>query len=138
MHSIFVFAIMKKIVASFTVLVYFAFTCGVMVTCHYCMDRFDSFRLYQPANDWCSTCGMHTNGKGCCQDQVKIVKIQDVHQTASVALSIQKLQPVITALSEFLSAELINTNASLNSTDHSPPLVLSRQDVYIQNRVFRI
>jgi hypothetical protein len=129
---------MKKIIASFTILVYLAFACGVMVTYHYCMDRYDSFRLYQAPRDWCSKCGMHTNGKGCCHDQVKIVKIQDDHQTSSVALSIDKLQPVIASLSQFLFANIINKDVSLNRTDHSPPLVLSQQDVYIQNRVFRI
>src|SRR5215813_5596299 len=129
---------MKKIIASFTILVYFAFSCGVMVTYHYCMDRYDSFRLYQPASDWCAKCGMHTNGKGCCHDQVKVLKIQDDHQTSSATLSIDKLQPSAATLSDFLFAEVINKDASLNRTDHSPPLVLSRQDVYIQNRVFKI
>src|SRR5204863_547553 len=129
---------MKKIVASFTVLVYFAFTCGVMVTYHYCMDRYDSFRLYKPASDWCSTCGMHTKGTGCCHDQVKIVKIHDDHQTSSVLLSVDKLQPLITTPSEFLSAVLLNDDVTLNKTDHSPPLFLSDRDVYIQNCVFRI
>jgi hypothetical protein len=81
---------------------------------------------------------MHTHGKGCCHDQVKIVKIQDDHQTSSVALSIEKLQPVAATLSEFLFAEIIHKDISLNRTDHSPPLVLSQQDVYIQNRVIRI
>jgi len=129
---------MKKIIASFTIVVYLAFACGVMITYHYCMDRYDSFRLYQPVSDWCSKCGMHTNGKGCCHDQVRIVKIQDDHQTSSVGFSIDKLQPVVTSLSQFLIAEVINNDVSLNRTDHSPPLILSRQDVYIQNRVFRI
>src|SRR5215467_7775808 len=104
MRVIFVNAMMKKIIASFTIAVYFAFACGVMITYHYCMDRYDSFRLYQPASDWCSTCGMHTHGKGCCHDQVKIVKIQDDHQTSSVTLSIAKLPPVMGMVSELLSA----------------------------------
>ena len=129
---------MKKTIASFTILVYFAFTCGVMVTYHYCMDRFDSVRLYKPSSDWCSSCGMHTKGKGCCHDQVTIVKIHDDHQTSSVLSSIDKIQPPITTLPEFLSAALLNKDVSLNKTDHSPPLLLSEQDVYIQNGVFRI
>lgn len=129
---------MKKIVASFTILVYLAFTCGVMVTYHYCMDRLDSFRLYKPSSDWCSTCGMHTKGKGCCHDQVTIVKIQDDHQTSSVASSIERIQPVTAAPSEFLSSELFSENMALLKIDHSPPLLLSDQSVYLQNRVFRI
>jgi hypothetical protein len=80
---------------------------------------------------------MHTDGKGCCHDEVKIIKLQDDHQTSSISFSLENFQPVIINLSEFLSLDFFKQNLSLNKTDHSPPL-LSQQDVYLQNRVFRI
>jgi len=129
---------MKKLIASFTVIIYFAFACGVMVSYHYCMDRYDSFSLYKTAGDGCTTCGMHTNGKGCCHDEVKILKIQDDYQTSSVSFSVKDIQPAVSTTSEFLSTILRNNDAVLTKTDHSPPLLLSQQDVYLQNRVFRI
>jgi hypothetical protein len=128
---------MKKILASFTVFVYFAFACGVMVNYHYCMNSFDSFRLYKAASDWCGTCGMHAKKHGCCHDEVKIVKLQDDYKTSSTSFSLENLQPAITTPSEFLSAAILNDEIALNKTDHSPPLLL-KQDVYLQNRVFRI
>jgi len=81
---------------------------------------------------------MHTKSKGCCHDQVTIVKIHDDHQTSSGLSSIDKIQPPITTLPEFLSAALPSKDVFLDKTDHSPPLLLSEQDVYIQNGVFRI
>jgi hypothetical protein len=128
---------MKKIIASFTVIVYFAFACGVMVNYHYCMDSFDSFRLYKAASDKCRTCGMQTNGHGCCHDEVKIVKLQGDYQTSSASFAFENMQPAVTTASEFLVAGLLNEDITVNKTDHSPPL-LSEQDVYLQNRVFRI
>ena len=128
---------MKKLIASFTVIVYFTFACGVVVNYHYCMDRYDSFRLYQPASDWCPTCGMHTKDYGCCHDEVKIVRLQDDHQTSSFSFALESIQPVVITPSEFLSVSLLNDEIALNKTDHSPPL-LPQQDTYLQNCVFRI
>jgi len=126
---------MKKVIASFTILVYFTFACGVVVNYHYCMDRYDSFSLYKASSDWCPM--MHTKKPGCCHDEVKIFKLQDDYQTSSALFSFQNIQPLITIPSEFLSATLLNDDIALIKTDHSPPL-LPQQDVYLQNRVFRI
>jgi len=128
---------MKKLIASFTVIVYFAFACGVMVNYHICMDRYDSFRLYRAASDWCTKCGMHSKKHGCCHDEVKIVKLQDDYQTSSVSFAFENIQHAFTTPSEFLSFTLLNEEIALNKTDHSPPL-LPQQDTYLQNRVFRI
>jgi len=128
---------MKKLFASFTVVVYFAFACGVVVNFHYCMDRYDSYSLYKAKSDWCPKCHMHTGTRGCCHDEVKIVKLQDDHQTSSASFSFKNIQPAIIVPSEFLSVVLLNEGISLHKTDHSPPLV-AQPDIYIQNRVFRI
>ena len=128
---------MKKLIASFTVIVYFAFACGVMVNYHYCMDRFDSISFFKASGDWCPKCQMHTSGRGCCHDEVKIVKLQDDHQTSSASFEFKNVLPPVTTHSEFLFVTIFSEENSLNKTDHSPPL-LPQQDIYIQNRVFRI
>jgi hypothetical protein len=80
---------------------------------------------------------MHTGSRGCCHDEVKVIKLQDDHQTSSASFSFKNIQPAIIVPSEFLSVVLLNEDISLNKTDHSPPLQ-SQLDIYIQNRVFRI
>jgi len=128
---------MKKLIASFSVIVYFAFACGVLVNFHYCMDRYDSYSFYKAKSDWCPKCQMHTGTRGCCHDEVKIIKLQDDHQTSSFSFDVKDVQLSAVTLSEFLSIVTLRENADLAKTDHSPPL-LSEQDTYIQNRVFRI
>lgn len=129
---------MKKIIASFTVVVYFAFACGVIVNYHYCMDSYDSFRFYKASSDWCTRCGMHTKQHGCCHDEIKIVKLQDDYQTSSASFVFKCIQQAVVVPSDFFSIALFNEDIALHKTDHSPPLLLSEQDSYIQNSVFRI
>ena len=129
---------MKKIIASFSVIVYFAFACGVMVNYHYCMDRYDSFHLYKSSGDWCTRCGMHAKHQGCCHDEVKILKLQDDYQTSSVSFAFKNIQPAAIEPSEFLAVTLLHKEIALNKTDHSPPLLLQGQDICLQNCVFRI
>ena len=127
---------MKKIIASFTVIVYFAFACGVMVNYHYCMDRYTTIHLYQPASDVCAVCGMHTTKHGCCHDEVKIVKLQNDCLTSSFTFAFKNVCAATTP-SEFLVAVFFNEDLKLNKTDHSPPLT-ALQDTYLRNCVFRI
>jgi len=128
---------MKKLIASFAVVAYVAFACGVVVNFHYCMDRYDSYSLYKAKSDWCPKCHMHTGDRGCCHDEVKVVKLQDDHQTSQFSVDFKNIYPGITPTSEFLSAISIDQDIALHKTDHSPPL-LSQQDIYIQHCVFRI
>jgi len=130
-------AIMKRLIASFTVIVYLAFACGVLVNFHYCMDRYDSYSLYKAASDWCPKCNMHTGDRGCCHDEVKIVKLQDDHQTSQFSFDFKNIHPAIATAPGFLSAILLDREIAAHKIDHSPPL-LSQQDIYIQNSVFRI
>ena len=128
---------MKKLIASFTVIVYFAFACGVMVNYHYCMDRYTSFGLFSPTGDQCPVCGMQATKKGCCHDEVKIVKLQNNYQHSSFSFTLEKIRPAIITPSKFLATPFINRKNALNETDHTPPLC-SSQDTYLQNCIFRI
>jgi len=127
---------MKQILASFAVFIYFAFVTGVMVNSHFCMDRFDSFKLYKTATDRCDRCGMHTNDKGCCHDEITIIKLKDDHKTSSFSFELKNPEPIVTDLPEFIALEM-NNDRSVDHLNHSPPL-LSEQDVYLRNCVFRI
>jgi len=129
--------IMKKLIASFTVVIYFAFACGVLVNFHYCMDRYDSYSFYKAKSDWCPKCHMHTGTRGCCHDEVKIIKLQDDHQTSSLSFAFKDVPPAVIIPSEFLSVSPLMKDSDLGKTDTSPP-VLSPPDIYLQNRVFRI
>lgn len=129
---------MKKVLTSITVLFYFIVSCGVVINLHYCMGKYQSFTLYDAQYKSCGKCGMHMdNNNGCCRDEVKIVKLQDDQNVTYVSHSIQGIEVDIITPSEFIAAPDFNVERSLHYNNHSPPL-LTGQDIYLQNCVFRI
>jgi hypothetical protein len=129
---------MKKAFASIIILVYLAFSCGVIINFHYCMGHLNSVKLFGSKTSLCGTCGMHL-GKShkCCGDETKLVKLHDDQQKTLVVHSLQAPEAVVTIPSDFIVTSFYNNNESRHQQDHSPPL-LTEQDTYLQNRVFRI
>ena len=129
---------MKKALVSITFLVYLAFSCGVIINFHYCMGHLDSVKLFGGKTNLCGTCGMHL-GKShkCCGDEAKLIKLQDDQQKTQVVHSLQAPEAVVTIPSDFIVTSFYNNNKSLHQQDHSPPLITG-QDTYLQNCVFRI
>ena len=101
------------------------------------MNNFDSFQFGASKSDTCGKCGMHTtDSNGCCNDELKIVKIDDDQQVAGMSFKFVAPEIVIPAVSNF-NEELIEISFKSSSfNNHSPPL--NRQDTYLQNCVFRI
>ena len=128
---------MKKVLASITLCFYFAASCGVMINFHYCMERYTSFKLYAVPDDKCDLCGMHTGDKGCCRDEVKIVKLQVDQHVSDVVFNFQDINPDVTIPSEFITSSFCNIEVSIHFKDRPPPL-LTEHDTYLQNCVFRI
>lgn len=126
---------MKKGIAAILLLFYFAFSTGVIISYHYCMDEFDSFQLGDKKTEICGKCGMHTDNMGCCNDEVKIFKIQDDHQTSAIGFKFEAPLAIFEPLS-VLNENDHNTTHQLFANNHSPPL--SKQETYLKNCVFRI
>ena len=130
---------MKKVLVSILAIYYLAVTCGVVINMHYCMDRLASSTLYISQGKKCDRCGMeiHRSG-GCCRDEVQIVKLDENQQkSTNVLFEIAPLaQPEIVP-SEYIVAAVQDTPGTRYYLNHSPPL-LSAQDTYLQNSVFRI
>ena len=75
---------------------------------------------------------------GCCRNELKVVKLeQDQNKVAFVTIEIPSLEAVASVPSEFLIAPFENVFVQRHFYNHSPPL-LSEQDTYLQNNVFRI
>lgn len=127
----------KRILISFAVVVYFVFTCGVTFNLHFCMGRFASVELYKQPAKSCSTCGMRVKNPKCCHDEVKLIKLQNVHQHSCLAYNHEVIQSSFIAASCCFATFRANEGTASNKIIHSPPLI-SRQDTYLQNGVFRI
>ena len=129
---------MKKVLASITVFFYFIVSCGVVINLHYCMGDFQSFQLYSVKSDECGKCGMHMDDENdCCKDEVKIIKLEDKQNRVNINYSIQGLESDNQSTSDFITASLLNRKDFFYYNTHSPPLI-SQQDTYLQNCVFRI
>ena len=129
---------MKKVLASISVLIYFAMTCGVIVNLHYCMGRVQSVDFYGAEKKVCDVCGMSLkNTHGCCKEEVKILKLHDDQNKAQASYSIKSIDVTATVPSDFIVTSISNIGKTSHFNDHSPPL-LTRQDTYLQNCVFRI
>jgi hypothetical protein len=128
---------MKKGIASILLLLYIAFSSGVVISFHYCMDDFDSLQLGNVKTDVCGKCGMHTDdSSGCCNDEVKVFKIQDDQQASAISFKFSAPDAIIAALPVWDDPSPNKSNHQLFLNNHSPPL--SKQDTYLQNCVFRI
>jgi predicted amidophosphoribosyltransferase len=129
---------LKKVLATISTVIYFAVTSGIVVNMHYCMDRFDSAQLYATNAEVCSKCGMHTSdSNGCCHDEIKVVKLNENHNFSQFNHEVKSPEAATVHYNDFLSSLHIQPVQQNDFLNHSPPL-LSQQDTYLQNCVFRI
>ena len=129
---------MKKAFASITILVYLAFSCGVIINFHYCMGKLDSVKFFAGKSNLCGRCGIHlSKSHNCCGDETKIARLQSDQQNAQTIHSPEAPGAIVTIPSDFIVASFYNNNESRHQQDHSPPLITG-QDTYLQNCVFRI
>lgn len=130
---------MKKIIASITIICYLALTTGVIVNFHYCMDRLGSVQLFAAETKKCGKCGMQIGkSHGCCRDEVKIIKLELDQKTPSgIAFDFPAVDFFVFSPSQFFAASFFTLAEAGHYKNHSPPL-LSEQDTYLQNCVFRI
>ena len=128
---------MKKGIAAILLVLYVAFSTGVVISFHYCMNDLDSLELGAAKTEVCGKCGMHQeDANACCNDEVRIFKIQDDQQVSAIGFKFSIPDAVITTFPVWEEISFINSTHQLFLNNHSPPL--SKQDTYLQNCVFRI
>jgi hypothetical protein len=103
------------------------------------MDRLASVHLFGDKPELCGACGMdmHQND-GCCRDEDSVVQLRQ--DQVKIPVTIFE-QPVFEGTpfnpSPFIDAPVLGMIPERHFVNHSPP-VLSAQDTYLQNGVFRI
>lgn len=130
---------MKKIWVPIVILCYLAASSGVVVNFHYCMKKLVSHEFFANEGKKCARCGMGLHkSKGCCRDEVQLLKMaSDQKTTAAISFELPHLDALVNTPSEFIATSFYNTSLQRYFHNHSPPL-LSEQDTYLQNNVFRI
>ncbi len=130
---------MKKLLTAFTLVCYLAVTCGFVISQHYCMNKHTASQLFISTKDVCDNCGMHKqNAKGCCRDEVVIVKlVQDQNNNQVSAIEFSLPDNLIFTPSAFMTANFENGTPAYSFQKYLPP-DLSDQDAYLQHNVFLI
>jgi hypothetical protein len=130
---------MKKCTAIVALLAYFVLSCGFTVNAHFCMDRLASVHFFGEKADRCGKCGMDIHkSDGCCRDEVSVVKLsQDEVKIPVLSFELPSVSHPAILPSVFIESPLLTALADRHFLNHSPPL-LSFQDTYLLNGVFRI
>jgi hypothetical protein len=103
------------------------------------MDRLASTKLFAAESKICDQCGMHNKkSHGCCRDEVKIIQLKVDQKVASdISFELPASDAGAHLPSLFISTSFINAPETEHNKSHPPPLITG-QDIYLQNCVFRI
>ena len=130
---------MRKFGVIVLLLCYLAFSSGVIINSHYCMNKLASTKLFSAQNSVCEKCGMHiSDSHGCCRDEVQIVKMDnDQKAPVTITFDFALLKMPVQVPSEFISASFCNIPAQDQVVEQPPPL-LKGQEICLRHCVFRI
>ncbi len=103
------------------------------------MKKLDTISFYKTTTDVCNRCGMDSHeANGCCHDELEVVKLeQDQNKATVIDFDFSAITQPIIIPSTFIVAAFEKADEQRHFLNHSPPL-LSAQDTYLQNNVFRI
>jgi hypothetical protein len=132
---------MKKLFTIALAFLYLAITSGLVVELHYCMGKLacSEFALAKhEQSKTCGKCGMENGKNKCCKDEVKVIKLQDVHKQVSLDYEINvpvAILPYHTWQCDHYAPVISDRNYTYNT--HAPPLI-SGVSKCVLNSVFRI
>lgn len=130
---------MKRLLISIIALIYFTVSSGMVMSVHYCMGKISDVQVNQVPEDRC-ICGMskkETSSKGCCKTEFQMVKLADIHKASYASYDIQAPVALLTRSLSLLDAPILVSPEKVYADIHGPPLI-SEQDTYLLNCVFRI
>ncbi len=127
---------MKKFFALLLSVIYMTTSSGVVLNVHYCMGKMTSASVENFTGNLCK-CGMKTSPKGCCHNEVKVVKLTNLHKQSVVTSFVfthSTLFPVRLSLIDISKTYPSDMNVAIAN---KPPDLASNH-LYLSNCVFRI
>jgi hypothetical protein len=127
----------KKIIVAILAFLYLSVSSGIAMEIHYCMGEKAGVEFYGNNNDKCGKCGMTEKKNGCCNDEHKFYKLDDLHKKTSNEVSFEI--PEIIAKNNYpvFNFLLVLSPQYNHSNNHSPP-IYNRPSACILNCIFRI
>ena len=140
---------MKRFLATILAVVYLSASIGATVHLHYCMDKLVawSFGKEKSKTKACPFCGMVKSkidkhcgkeGKGCCKDEQKQVKLKNDQKVAEAAINLSQIPAEATApIFTYYSFEYFSSLKELYPLTHAPPRTKNIA-LFVLNCDFRI
>ena len=128
---------MKKIIVAILAVLYLGISSGATVHLHYCMGNLTGWSLIDSKGDKCANCGMPKKGKGCCNEQHKLVKIAVDQKVSDVAYQLTQLSAVTNQYYTQLSLMPLGRVTAQTPSTHAPPHACNVA-LYICNCTFLI
>lgn len=128
---------MKKIIVAILAVLYLGVSSGATVSLHYCMGKLVSWDLSGDRGDKCPDCGMKKNGKNCCNEEHKLIKISDDQKASDIAYQIAQFSAVVNHYYPELPQLQVVSLALQNPLTHAPPRS-GKVALYLRNCTFLI
>jgi hypothetical protein len=102
------------------------------------MNKFHSWELGSSEKEKCGKCGMTSKkNSSCCHDEVKLIKLQQDTLTAKSTIFSFAMPELVLVTTAYI-LHPFTSYQSVNSLSLKGPPILSDQEVYIRNCVFRL
>ncbi len=132
---------MKKFISVILAILYFGTSSGATIHLHYCMGKLVDWGLSHSKSTTCPRCGMEKKDnatKGCCKDELKLLKVDSAQKLAENNLqSLQLFSVAIPASFTELFDIYFPSVTSENFISHAPPRTHGVA-IYIFKRSFLI
>ena len=125
---------MKQFFTTILAILYLASSSGAPITVHYCMGEEVSKGL--GTEETCGKCGMK-NKKGCCEDKVQLIKIQDTHFLHAYDFVFAPFPAVLQTSFTDICPAVVFVKTTGTIQNNSPP-GFSGVSLFIRNCVFRL
>jgi hypothetical protein len=126
----------KKAAVAILALLYIVTTSGVVVNVHYCMGAVSSVTYGHNEDERCGKCGMKAKS-GCCHSELKVVKLDDVHQQTIKAKETTEFIAALPVVYFEVAAATYSSRNNSGISYHSPPDPRG-SFVYLHTSIFRI
>ncbi|MEO5890756.1 MAG: hypothetical protein ABIQ31_10910 [Ferruginibacter sp.] len=128
---------MKKIVVAIFAMLYMGVSSGIAMEIHYCMGKKAGIDFYGDQKDKCGKCGMKGKKGGCCNDEHKFIKLNDVYKNVSNELVFGIPDVAVLHSYNIYQVNFQPDAASRAVKNHSPPNY-TKPSACILNCVFRL
>lgn len=124
---------MKKLLTILLAFMYLSISSGVVYNVHYCMGEVANVALGSKTGEKCATCGM--DNKGCCHDDIQVIKLKDDHSPSAVQISIAKYTAMAAEYPVWISEHQLSSTSNYFQPLYDPPPQVEKN---ILHCVFRI